>query len=124
MIEVEIESAGVKGIFLAEELILVGLWKLNETNSIAQNMVSFDIQFEPGLKKQQIKSDITKRNDFAILTIEFSPKSKTQFLVSKELSVETLDKVKDTVITKDFKKLIKDAFKMTQKSILLGDFFK
>jgi len=92
-------------------------------NILLKNNQVFDIEFDESQSKRGIQSNVSKRGQYAIITLRFDKKSQAQYLIKNTLDIKKLDKVSENQIPKMFKELILQAYAMTQTARTLGDFF-
>jgi len=110
--------------FTVSKKLISGLFFTNNKEHIVENMNCFAIEFEVNQAKNTVKSDVCKRENHAIITLQFKEDAMSQYLISNDLQIDKLSTLGEDVLPKPFKKLIKEAFEMTQKPKTLGDFFK
>ncbi len=110
--------------FQTSEKLIEGLYHSSDIKIISENIKLFDIEFESTQTKQIIQSDITKRDNKAIITLKLSKTNWRQLLVTDELNIKNLKAIKQDRLSKDLKDIITQAFQMTQKPKNLGDFLK
>lgn len=110
--------------FLSNTQILKGLLYSDDLELIERNINVFAIEFDETISKKETISNVSKRGSFAIITLEFNEKSKSQYLISNALDLNKMNKISEKVIPQPFKKLIQQAYEMTKANKTLGDFFK
>lgn len=110
--------------FKVSKQLVNGLYFTNDSVLVSSNMDLFNIVFESSQAKNKVQSDVCKRDDYAIITIKFTEKLISQYLISNQLNVSKIDSLSEDIIPKQFKKIIHNAFQLTQKPKTLGDFFK
>lgn len=111
-------------LFLATSKLMTGLVFSDDNEHIIKNNQVFDIEFDESQSKRGIQSNVSKRGQYAIITLRFDKKSQAQYLIKNTLDIKKLDKVSENQIPKMFKELILQAYAMTQTARTLGDFFK
>ena len=124
MIKQHIEIEGNTLPFLANDTLTKGLLYTDQFEHVVQNIDTFSIEFDESLAKSETISNVSKRGDYAIITLKFDAKHQSQYLISNALDLDKMNKLSDQVISQPFKKLIANAYTMTQSKRTLGDFFK
>ena len=108
--------------FLSKTEILNGLLYSDDLEQIQHNIDVFAIEFDENISKKGTVSNVSKRDSFAVITLEFNEKSKAQYLISNALDLKKVNNISEQIIPQPFKKLIQQAYEMTKANKTLGDF--
>jgi len=124
MMEETVLINGEAYLFLGTSELIKGLIFTDDFEQVNKNIDVFDIRFDETQSKKGTQSNVSKKGEYAIITLIFDKKSQAQYLISKTLDLKKLDKLSEQMIPKAFKELIVQAYAMTQTKRTLGDFFK
>lgn len=100
---------GKYNVFNIDIAILNGLYVTYDWNKVNDNCKTFKIQIN---ETQKVKT--SKRDKILILTIKRDAQNQIQFLVGHDLNLKELQLLPQKILHKEFKKIIKEAFKLTK----------